>query len=155
MKTRAIRWLATASIFAAATFFALLALGAHLQLVEGRELVAKGNAIEGSVIDVDISRRSTNTRMSYSYTVASGTYTRANRTIPYSEVDKVRRGTRVKVWIDPTKPDRSVTPPEMAEHESVTNRMFFPLASLALFAWGIARMLGGRVEAPVPATPVT
>ncbi|QJR13388.1 DUF3592 domain-containing protein [Usitatibacter palustris] len=144
MAHRSLRWFITAAILAAATACALLALDAYQGLADARELVAKGGEIEGIITDVDVAGRHLSSRISYIYTVASGAHTRVNRPIPYAEVERLRRGAKIKVWVDPAKPEQAVTAAEVAEHESVVNRMLYPLACLTLFAWAIARIMGGR-----------
>ena len=49
-------------------------------------------------------------------------------------------GDRVKVWYDPGNPARSITRAELDDLESWPNRIFFPLAGLALLGWAIARL---------------
>ena len=145
-----LRWLGTALIFLAGLFMLLLALGAHLELVEARRLIAGGRQAEATVTEVGAPRRSTAYRYSYAYSVGNARYARSDRSIPYGLRDSVRPRSRIAVWYDPAKPALATTTAELAEHESWANRLFFPVAGLALLGWAIARIVRARRRATPP-----
>lgn len=146
-------WLATLVIFLAGLFFAVLALGGHLQLLEARKVMAQGQAIEGTVTGL---RRGTGKSASYyfSYEFPAGgvMLARKDASISYSDHHELRQGSRIKVWYDPANPASSVTAPEMAEFESIPNRLFLPGVALLLLGWWVARLVRRRSPAP-PASP--
>lgn len=151
MLARLLNWLGTVLILVVGLFVLLLALGAHLQLLDARKLKSEGRLAEGTVTDTRTGgKRSTSYYFSYEFPAGAVTRARKDRTISYRDYAKMRRGNRIQVWYDPASPESSITMPEMAEHESWANRLFFPLAGLALLGWGIARIVRRRR----PSTPV-
>lgn len=129
-------------IFVVGLFVLVLALGAHLQLLDARELMSQGRLAEGTVTDAHGGgKRSTSYYFTYEFPAGTVTHARKDRSISYGDYATMRRGNRIQVWYDPANPERSITAPEMAEHESWANRLFFPLAGLALLGWGVARII--------------
>lgn len=144
MRARILRWLATALIVAGALLCLLLALGSHLLLLEARDLMAQGRQVEGTVTETRTGgRRSTRYSFSYAYPAGSVRYAKANRTIAYRDYARMRRGQTIAVWYDPANPERSITVAEMADYESLANRLFFLLAGLAFLVWAITRVVRG------------
>ena len=140
MAARIGRWAANLAIVAAALFFLVLGAGNHLQLVEARELVEAGTPVEG-VVTERISRRKSNSYdFHYRYSVGGREYAALRRSGPYSMRDELAPGSKIRVWHDRAEPSRSTTRAELAELESIPNRLFFPLAGVALLAWAIQRM---------------
>ena len=150
-------WLATLVIFLAGLFFAVLALGGHLQLLEARTVMAQGQSVEGTVTGL---RRGTGKSASYyfSYEFPAGgaIHARKDAGISYSHHQELRQGSKIKVWYDPANPLTSVTTPEMAEFESIPNQLFLPGVALLLLGWWFARLIRRRPAPPVPpASPAT
>ena len=130
-----LRWLTTFLILVPGLVALLLALGAHLELGEARELMARGRQVEGVVTEAYTSG------YSYSYAVGGTRYSAAKRGIPRRLREKLPPGTRIAVWHDPAEPQRSTTIAEIADLEHWANRLLFPLIGLALIAWAVVRML--------------
>jgi uncharacterized protein DUF3592 len=150
-------WLATLVIFLAGLFFAVLALGGHLQLLEARKVMAQGQPVEGTVTGL---RRGTGKSASYyfSYEFPAAGMMRARKDagISYSDHHELRQGSKIKVWYDPANPANSVTTPEMAEFESIPNRLFLPGVALLLLGWWVTRLVRRRPAPPAPpASPAT
>ena len=150
-----LRWLGTLLILAAGLFFLLLALGGHLQLLDARKVMAEGQPAEGTVTGL---RRGTGKSASYyfSYEFPAGgaMHARKDVGVSYSDYQKLRTGSKILVRHDPENPAKNVTAPEMAEFESVPNRLFLPVAALLLLAWAVARIVRRRPASPAPpATP--
>lgn len=142
-----VRWLATALILLGGLLCLLLALGAHLQLLEARKLMSQGQQVEGTVTERRAGgRRSSRYSFSYTYPAGNIAHTKANLTIGYRTYTRLSSGQTIPVWYDPTDPERSITAPELADYESLANRLFFPAAALALLVWAIRRMLRGRLD---------
>jgi len=136
-----LRKLGTAAILVAGLFFLLLALGQNLQLLAARELVAAGTRAEATVTAMGAPRRSTAYRYTYSYRVGGTEHVRADRSIPYGQRESLKPGTKIEVWYDPKRPEVATSAAELAEHESVPNRLFLPLIGAVLLGWGLARIL--------------
>jgi hypothetical protein len=136
-----LRWLATLLILAAGLLALLLALGAHLELGDARELMARGRQVEGVVTEAYAVRQGTASGYSYAYAVGGTRYSAIKRSIPRGLKEKLPPGTRIAVWYDAADPPRSTTIAEIAELEGWANRVFFPLIGLALLAWAVVRML--------------
>ena len=130
-----LRWGLTLLILAAGLVALAFALGAHLDLGEARQLMARGRQVEGVVTDASAAS------YNYAYAVGGMRYSAINRTIPRGLGEKLHPGTRIAVWHDPADPQRSITIAEVAELESWVNRLVLPLLGLALLAWAIVRML--------------
>jgi Tfp pilus assembly protein PilW len=146
-----VRWLGTALIFLAGLFVLLLALGAHLQLVEARQLVAGGKKTEGTVTQVGSARRrSTHYRVSYTYPVGNVAYTKSDRSISYGDANALTRGAKIPVWYDAANPEVATTTAELAEQEHLANRIFFPLIGFALLTWAVVRIVRPRRAATAP-----
>ena len=77
-----LRWLTTFLILAAGLAALLFALGAHLELGEARELMARGRQVEGVVTEAYISG------YSYAYAVGGTRHSAAKRGIPRSLTEK-------------------------------------------------------------------
>ena len=140
MTSPIMRWLATVLILLAGLFILLLALGAHLGLVEARKLVAEGRQTEGTVSELVAAKGSTDYRYGYTYSVGTSRLMRTNQSIPFGEKDKLRPGTKIRVWYDPANPEHATAQAELAEQESWGNRIVFPLIGAALIGWGVARI---------------
>ena len=143
-----LRGFATAAIVVAAFFFLLLAGGAHLQLEEARRLIAAGNVAQGTVTSLTAPRGSQAYSYAYEYAVGGKRYSKSNRSIPYGLKDTVPVGTPIQVWYDPRRPEVATTQAELADHESIANRVLFPLVAVALIAWAVK-----RTRRRPPATP--
>ncbi len=139
MSARLLRWLLTASIFAFAALFALLGLGAHLALGDARRLAESGTQAEATVTELVAAKRSTAYRVSYRYDAAGRSLEASKRSIPYGMRGELRPGAKIPVWYEPAQPGRSTTRAEVAELERWPNRIFFPVAAIALLAWGVIR----------------
>jgi uncharacterized protein DUF3592 len=152
--SRLLGWLATVVIFLAGLFFAVLALGGHLQLLEARKVMAQGQPVEGTVTGL---RRGTGKSASYyfSYEFSAGGATHAKKDagISYGDFQELRQGRKISVRYDPAHPAHSITAPEMAEFESIPNRLFLPGVALLLLGWWVARLVRRR-PAP-PASPAS
>lgn len=144
---RILRRVVTASILLFALLFLALAFGSHRQLVESRRLLEAGATTEGVVTEAVTARRGTATSFSYRFEAAGRGYAAARRSIPWGLREENAAGSRVKVWYDTANPNRSVTMAEMAELENWANRLFFPIAGVALLGWAIARMRGAGASA--------
>ena len=133
-------WLGTAVIVAIALALGVLAIGLHLKLEEARRLVEAGAAVDGTLTEVLGGARGGSHRYSYQYTVGTTRYTQARRDISYDARYSLKPGDRIQVWHDRASPAKSTTRAELDELESWGNRLFFPVAALALFAWAAARL---------------
>jgi len=154
MFSKLLNWLGTLLIVAIGLFALLLALGAHLQLLEARKLMSQGRQTEGMVTEAHGGgKRSTSYYFSYEFPAGNVKHARKNRSIAYGDYTQMRPGTRIQVWYDPANPERSITTPELAEHESWANRLFFPLVGLALLGWGVARIVRRPRPPAPPAAP--
>ena len=134
------RLLVSAAIAAAALFFLLLAGGAHLQLQEARGLVEAGVPADATLTEVIGGGRGGSHRYSYEFPVGKDRFGQARRDITYDARYGSKVGDRVKVWYDRANPAKSVTRAELDAMESWPNRLFFPIAGIALLAWAIARL---------------
>ena len=153
MLRKILRWLGTLLILAVGLFFLLLALGAHLQLLEARKLMSQGRQAEGTVTEArGGGKRSTSYYFSYEFPAGAVSYAGKNRSIAYGDFTQMRSGGKIQVWYDAAHPERSITAAELAEHESWANRLFFPLLGLALIGWGTARIVRRSRPSP-PAAP--
>lgn len=151
--SRLLTWLGTLAIFVAAAFFALLALGNHLQRLDAQKVMVEGQPAEGTVIGV---RRGTGKSSSYyfSYEFAAGgtMHTKKDAGISYDNYQALRQGSKIKVRYDPAQPANSITAPEMAEFESIPNRLFLPGVAVLLFGWWAWRLFRKRPAPPAPPT---
>lgn len=146
-----LRWLGTLLIFVAALFFLVLALGAHLQLLEARQLMAEGRAADGTITGVRKGRgKSSSYYFSYAFSVGGATHARTDVSVPYGEYQTLQEGRNLQVRYDPADPGKSVTKPEMAQLESWPNRLFFPILSLMFIGWWVARLARRRPSPPAP-----
>jgi hypothetical protein len=143
-----VRWAVNIVILVLAAFFALLSLGHMLQVHKAQELWATGRVTEGTLTAHHGRRKSQLREYSYTYRVDGAELTAERRTIPWKHRE-LPIGSGLVVRYDPTSPERSITPAELEEQESWANRAFFPLVSIALFAWAIWRIARRR---PKPAT---
>ena len=136
------RLLVSGLIAAIALVLFLLALGAHFQLQEARTIRQTGAATEATLSEVmGGGARGGSHRYSYSYVVGTERFAQQRRDITYDARRASKVGDRVKAWYDPRDPRKSVTQAELDSLESWANRIFFPLAGLALLAWAIARTI--------------
>lgn len=149
--SKLLKWLGTLIIFVAGVFFMLLALGGHLQLLEARRLMAEGRSAEGTVSGVrGGGRKSSSYYFSYEFPADGVMHARKDVGISYGDYHELRGRSRIKVWYDPENPARSITTPEMAEFESVPNRLFLPVVGLALLGWFVARIVRRSPAPPAP-----
>ena len=154
MLSRLLRALGTLAIFVAALFFALLALGAHLQLLDARRVMAEGQVAEGTVNQL---RKGTGKSASYyfgyEFPAAGASRSKRDASISYSDYQALRAGSKVRVWYDPANPAVSATRQERDEFESWPNRLFLPGVSALLLGWWIARLVRTRPPSPAPPAP--
>lgn len=145
------RWFATLLIVAGGLFFLLLGLGAWLQLVEAREVRATGALAEATVTGKRAGgKRSSRHDFSYTVRVGQRQFDRTVTGIGYRDYERLQVGERILVWYRAEDPARSLSEVELAELESWPNRLFLPLAGLALLAWGVARMIRRPRAGPAP-----
>jgi hypothetical protein len=149
--SRLLSALATFVIFATGLFFLLLALGGHLQLLEARTVMAEGRTAEGTVTALRRGgQKSASYYFSYEFPAGSAIQAKKDLSISYSDFHALRKGSNIKVWYDPASPAKSVTIPEMAEFESIPNRLFLPGIAVLLLGWWIARLVRRRPAPPAP-----
>ena len=149
--SKLLRWLATLVILVAGLFFLVLALGGHLQLLDARRVMAKGQATEGTVTGARSGgQKSASYYFSYEFPAGGVVHARKNVGVSYSDYQKLRAGSKIQVRYDPENPAKNVTAPEMAEFESVPNRLFLPVVALALLGWWLARVVRRRPPPSVP-----
>jgi hypothetical protein len=140
----AARLLVSGLIAAVAMLFFVLAIGAHLQLQEARTLREKGIATEATLSEVlGGGSRGGSHRYSYSFVAGTERFSQQRRDITYDVRYSSKVGDRVRVWYDARDPRKSVTQAELDSQESWTNRLFFPVAGLALLVWAIVRTIRG------------
>jgi hypothetical protein len=148
---RLLRGLATLVIFVVGLFFLVLALGGHLQLLDARKLMAEGKSAEGTIIGARSGgKKSASYYFSYEFPAGGVLHARKDVGVSYSDYQKLRAGSRILVRYDPGNPAKNVTTPEMAEFESIPNRLFLPGVALVLLGWWVARIVRKR---PAPPTP--
>ena len=136
------RLLVSGLIAALALLFLILAVGNHLQLQDARSLRESGVATEATLSEVlGGGARGGSHRYSYSFVVGAERFAQQRRDITYDARYSSKVGDRVKAWYEPRDPRKSITQAELDSLESWSNRLFFPLAGLALLAWTIARTI--------------
>lgn len=140
------RWAGTIVILLAAAFFAMLGFGHLLQVRQKQDVWEYGAKTEGTLLAHHGRRKSTLKEYTYAYRVAGREYVAERRAIPFSE-QGIPVGTRLEVRYDPRDPERSVTPAELAQAESWSDRAFFFIVSGALVAWAGSRIFRRRAQA--------
>ena len=136
------RLLVSGLIAAVALLLLLLAGGNHLQLQDARTIRETGAAAEATLSEVlGGGSRGGSHRYSYSFVVGAERFAQERRAITYEARYASKAGDRVRVWYDPRDPRKSVTQAELDSLESWPNRLFFPVAGLALLAWAIVRTI--------------
>jgi len=149
--SRLLRALGTLALLFAGLFFALLALGGHLQLLEARRVMAEGQATEGTVNGLRKGTgKSASYYFNYEFSAGGAKHVKADVGLSYGDFHALRNGSKVKVWYNPANPAVSATLQERAEYESWPNRLFLPGVSVLLLGWWIARLVRKRPSSPAP-----
>ena len=152
MLSRLLGAVSTLAFFVAALFFALLALGGHLQLLDARRVMAEGQVAAATVSGLRKGTgKSSSHYFSYEFSAdGKQKHAKANVTISYDAFHALRNGSKVKVWYDPANPALSVTQQERDELESWPNRLLLPGIAAILLAGWIRRLVRKH---PAPPTP--
>ena len=155
MLSRLLGALGTLAFFVAALFFALLALGGHLQLLDARRVMAEGQVTEGTVNGLRKgSGKSSSHYFNYEFSAGGKQHAKTNVSISYDAFYALRNGAKVKVWYDPANPDVNATQQERDEIESWPNRLLLPGIAAILLAGWIRRLVRKPPSSPdQPAPP--
>ena len=137
------RWFFTILILVTGLFAAVLAIGHAISVRDAQQLMATGAQAEGTITEQLGARRSNAKFYSYKFNVAGREWTATRRDIPWA-ARELPVGSKVPVRYDTAKPERSITPAELAALEGWGNRAFFPLVAAGLLGWGIARIVRRR-----------
>ena len=135
-----LRWGITLLVLAAGLVVVARALGLHLELQEARRLMGQGRQVEGAVTETLNMRAGTASAYSYTYAVGASSFTAQQRGIGSDAAQKLRPGSRIVVWHDSAKPERTTTVAEVVHLESWVHRMILPLVGALLIAWALWRI---------------
>ena len=154
MLSRLLGALGTLAFFVAALFFAVLALGGHLQLLDARQVMVEGQVAEATVSGLRKGTgKSSSHYFDYEFSVDGKQHAKTNVTISYDAFHALRNGSKVKVWYDPANPALSATQQEREEFESWPNRLLLPGIAAILLAGWIRRLVRKHPSSPVPPAP--